>query len=767
MDPKATDARIDTIFAERYKVLDLLGKGGMSVVYKAKHLMMDRVVALKLLRSHLVSDDTTLLRFQQEARAASSLSHPNIVAVHDFGRTKDGTAYLVMDYIVGKTLSEVIREEGPIPVDRCLRIFDQVLDALEHAHKNGVIHRDIKSSNIMLVEEDGKPDSVRLVDFGVAKLMDVKGGPFQELTQTGELVGSPVYMSPEQCRGGQLDPRSDLYSVGCAMYEALTGEVPLVGANIFETLLKHDKETPRNLREVNPTLEVPKEVEIAILHALEKEPEQRPSSAAALKAELRQPPTGLDLAKRRAVKAVYMLRKPHVFVPLCLAFALVIAATALTVHYLNRDDSFKQETWRLASDKGERAMDEHDYKAAVQAFSDAADQAKKSADPKTLIASLNSLSNAYSKLNDKESEGETLYRLGDLYLFQDSYSQAEDAFERSFDLLSAADPQSHAALASLDKLGFALAREESFDDADEKLNQAFEKRQQLFGSGSADAASSLSHLATLQLLRMDDRDTCNKAEEKYRAAQAIFDKQGDSFDSAENLSDWSKKLFRCEQFDEARAKAERALAMRVKLGGEEHPLVLSSKVELGEIAVAQGHYQDGIRLYEEAISTISKFYGYDNPWVAMAYNSLGVAYLKNNQLADAQKALNHSLSIRNRVLGTDHALVAETLRNLGELSLKEKQYSTAMEYYNQALGIDRLACGHYSSMAAEDLSGQGKVYLAMNEPSKALTCLSEAARICKERLGLLNPVTERISTEYSQAALSMPAAEKAATSSSR
>ncbi|MBA3856311.1 MAG: hypothetical protein C0507_05315 [Cyanobacteria bacterium PR.3.49] len=268
------DTLLNAVLAEKYRVLNEVGRGGMSVVYKGVQEFVDREVAIKILQSQLVSDPTSVKRFQQEAQAASLLRHENIIKMYDFG-IHDGRPYLVMDFLVGDSLSDIIRRDNQVECERALKIFIQATDALAHAHRHGVIHRDLKSSNIMLVDEDGKTDVAKVVDFGIAKLLPNSGRQSQNLTQTGEIFGSPIYMSPEQCMGHILDARSDIYSMGTMFYESLTGYPALMGKTIVETMEMQVRETPKQFTEIRPDLNLPKEVETIIFRALEKKPDNR------------------------------------------------------------------------------------------------------------------------------------------------------------------------------------------------------------------------------------------------------------------------------------------------------------------------------------------------------------------------------------------------------------------------------------------------------------------------------------------------------------
>lgn len=275
---KFTDKLVGTIFAERYEILSIAGQGGMSTVYKARHTYMERTVAVKLLHPHLVSDPISIQRFQQESKAASSLSHPNIITVFDFG-VSEGMAYLVMDYLDGPTVGDLIDQGGAVPEREALDIFRQVLRGLAHAHSKGVIHRDLKPRNIVLkVEEDGSV-LLKIVDFGIAKILPQDGEASQHLTLTGEVFGSPIYMSPEQCSGQRLDKRADFYSLGCVMYEVLTGLPPLVGSNAVETMSMHVNDPAPTFKESAPEIKVTDRTEQVVLKCLQKKVKQRFESA--------------------------------------------------------------------------------------------------------------------------------------------------------------------------------------------------------------------------------------------------------------------------------------------------------------------------------------------------------------------------------------------------------------------------------------------------------------------------------------------------------
>ena len=279
--PPENDALIGTKLGDRYEVLSAIARGGMGVVYRCRHILLDKIVAIKLLNDTYLHDPTSLARFQHEAKVACQLTHPNIVAVHDFGVTEDKMLYLVMDFIEGQTLGEILDDQANLPVARVLEIARQLCDGLEYAHDQGLIHRDLKPGNIMIVKTKDGLDLVKILDFGLAKF--IVEGKQQQLSQTGYVLGTGFYMSPEQSRGKQADVRSEIYAVGCVLYEAITGLPPLVGENLLETCQKHIEEIPIPMCQSRPDLEIPEALETLVRRALEKDPQARFQSASELK----------------------------------------------------------------------------------------------------------------------------------------------------------------------------------------------------------------------------------------------------------------------------------------------------------------------------------------------------------------------------------------------------------------------------------------------------------------------------------------------------
>jgi serine/threonine protein kinase len=280
------DFLIGTLLSERYMIESVIGRGSMGIVYKATHAVIGRPVAIKTLGSNFSSEERKLKRFMREAQTTSRLTHPNIIAVHDAGFTPNGLPYLVMDYIEGASLSEVIRSSERLDVARSINIGIQVCAALAHAHEQGIVHRDLKPSNIMLVRGSASDarDFVKVVDFGIAKMASTSDDG-NYLTRTGEVIGTPVYMSPEQCISMPLDERSDIYSFGVVLYEILAGTPPFRGDNPGDTIRKHLINAPSPFQERGIT-DIPKPLEKIVFRCLSKRPEDRYPTMRKLQHEL-------------------------------------------------------------------------------------------------------------------------------------------------------------------------------------------------------------------------------------------------------------------------------------------------------------------------------------------------------------------------------------------------------------------------------------------------------------------------------------------------
>lgn len=274
------DPMLGRTIENKYRLIAKLGHGGMGSVYKAERLLIGDQVAVKILHAEHVAQPQSFERFRREAQAAARLKHPNAVSIYDFGVTGDGLVYLVMELVEGQSLRQIIKQQGPLTPTAAAEIIGQVCSALEEAHRQQIVHRDLKPDNI-IVHTSINGLRTKVLDFGIAKLRDLTAG---NLTQTGSVMGTPHYMSPEQCLGEELDHRSDIYSLGIVLYEMLTGTVPFNAPISTAVVVQHVNQKPPSLRAIN--VSISEDLERVVLHALEKKREVRPQTATLLSTEL-------------------------------------------------------------------------------------------------------------------------------------------------------------------------------------------------------------------------------------------------------------------------------------------------------------------------------------------------------------------------------------------------------------------------------------------------------------------------------------------------
>lgn len=365
VESNPADPLLGTVFDEKYEILGFLGSGGFARVYKARHVHLKKLVAIKFLSESGAADEEKKQRFTREARMISSISHANIVAMHDYGY-KDGKPYLVMDFIEGQTLADLLKSKKQFSQEECLNIACQACDALSAAHAQGLIHRDLKPANIMLFNTSSNQIVVKLVDFGIAKAVDEhEGDSLIARTRTGEVLGTPIYMSPEQCQGFQLDGRSDIYSLGCVLYELMTGIKPFPAESPLTVMLQHINDMPRTFAQAGLRRDFPMALEAAVFKALAKKPENRFRDAAEFKAAIIAGSSGqsgavrsvFDLLKSRSGARRIDLRLSALIIFCCICL-MGIAVT----FFLSR-----QAQWRELENRAAAQLDvDHDYEQALK-----------------------------------------------------------------------------------------------------------------------------------------------------------------------------------------------------------------------------------------------------------------------------------------------------------------------------------------------------------------------------------------------------------------
>ncbi|HHH28489.1 MAG TPA: serine/threonine protein kinase, partial [Polyangiaceae bacterium] len=273
-DDGAADPLLGRVLADRYRIEELLGRGGMGVVYRVEHVRIGKLMAMKLLHGQLARDKETVKRFKREAELVSRLDHPNTVQVFDFGQS-EGMMFLVMEYLPGRDLGEVLKDDGPLPFSRVARVAAQVCGSVAQAHDLGVVHRDLKPENVMRIEQSSMPDFVKVLDFGLAKLREQEEMGEKSITRQGAILGTPYYMAPEHIRGEPVDGRSDIYAMGALMYKILTGVPPFWSTTPVGVLTMHLTEEVEPPSERAPKRNIPAIADEIIVRAMQKDPADR------------------------------------------------------------------------------------------------------------------------------------------------------------------------------------------------------------------------------------------------------------------------------------------------------------------------------------------------------------------------------------------------------------------------------------------------------------------------------------------------------------
>jgi serine/threonine-protein kinase len=318
----------------RYRVIERLGAGGMGTVYRVEHTEIRKSLALKVLLPELVDTEDMFKRFRQEAKAASSIGHPNIVEISDFGTLPDGSPFFVMEYLQGHDLASMLKQGGALPWQRAFELGIQICSALHAAHEAGIVHRDVKPDNFFVITRGGR-EIVKVLDFGIAKLLGDDGSV---VTRTGLFVGTPEYMSPEQAEGIDLDRRVDVYGTGIMLYQLVTGRVPFKGRDEFDVLNKHINAIPDPLAKARPGLKIPPQAEKVIFRALLKDREERHQNMEELAREM-QDALQLATQPRPTAKpgaATPEARPPSRLVGMLLGIVIGASVAGLVIFLLTR-----------------------------------------------------------------------------------------------------------------------------------------------------------------------------------------------------------------------------------------------------------------------------------------------------------------------------------------------------------------------------------------------------------------------------------------------
>lgn len=673
------DNLVGSVLADRYEIIELLSEGGMGKVYKAKHLLMKRIVAIKMLHPNIVASATMLKRFQQEAQATSTLNHPNLLTVFDFGVTQNGLAYLVMDYLEGVSLDDEINKDGHLPLKRALKIFIQCCQGLAHAHQKGVVHRDIKPANIMLITYDDQPDFVKIVDFGIAKLLSSQEGESSHLTQTGDVFGSPVYMSPEQCRGKALDSRTDIYSLGCVVYKSITGCAPCSGEDLMSCMYRQVHDLPPGFSEACPELQLPESLEKIIFKALAKEPDERYQSMVEFK---------------QALEEILMQMTDNVPVSVLQDLATKIDAQALSTTGSQQAQSITaqglpaQGTPAISTTKSPGDISTKDAPALSSNS-----QAALSSNNQTVLSSNNQTD--FIRLMSSFLAG-----IASAAAQSGTISIAGKSIKKLYLILAGS-----ALVLLIGILSLTMFKGKS--SPDQELSAPPDKAPAVV-QGSQPAP---------QPPAVEDKEK--------QAFQSQFDKAQATFNSG--------------KYADAAKLAEDAVDTAHGFGTTD-PDYVKSVMLLGEIYYSQGRYDESQNMFVQIIDAVLQNSGEQSTQYADLLADIGRTATALHNYERAEQYLQKSLDIRQQVLGPTNLAVADSLSGLGYLDLQQRDYVSAQRLLTRALNIRQDKLGNDNLVVASAMNDLGQACQLADDRTQAEALYKRALAIRTRKLDKNNPL---------------------------
>ncbi len=681
LTPLRTTDLVGTVLGDRYEIQELIGDGAMGQVYKAKHRLLKRTVAVKMMHPNLVSGAAALKRFQKEAELASALNHPNILTVYDFGVTDDGVPYLVMAYLQGTSLATAISGGQNLELKRGLHIFKQVSLGLAHAHEHGVVHRDIKPSNIMLVQLDNDPDFVKILDFGIAKLLTPSEGETNNLTRTGEVFGSPPYMSPEQCRAKAVDARSDVYSLGCVMYRTLSGKQPITGHDLIEYLYKHVNEIPPSFDTVCPEHNIPQELERTIFKAMAKQPDDRFQSMIELRA---------------ALDEIYQTVPGESLTRTDIARIEIDPDTAVGASTISENHGISVSVGNVntqppAPGTADNATDENKVAAKAPASLHVGSDSHSSITAGSTSSGAVNISLTSPAVTAVTGDGTS------------SLQKKNASVSGKASILKSPAAMGLAAIVVLGILATAAGLSGMFgvSEAENKVEEALKSARSDYNKGLypqakqklraaiklAGPTNSVKNgdcrylLGVIQYAQGDYDDAQNNLE----TARTIFEKTNDS----NKIADCQSYIGRAETAMGQFAQAEKDL---------QHSLTLRSKNKAGEadsltglayLHMKQHKNAAAVQELEQALVLTEKARGADSQDTASALNDLGQAYQLIGNFKEAEPLYKRALAIRQNQLDGNSPFIADSYNCLGALCVSTGRIAEAKRYYSQALAIQQ------------------------------------------------------------------------------
>lgn len=719
---------------EDYELVQEIARGGMGVVYRARQLSLNRLLAVKMMLGGYLANSAERQRFCAEAETAAQLRHPNIVAIHEVGEHA-GQPFFSMDLVEGQNLAQLVRDE-PLPSRKAAAYLKTITEAVHYAHSRGVLHRDLKPSNI-LIDENDQP---RVTDFGLAKrLSDSQPSTNDpQLTQTGQVLGSPSFIPPEQAGGRkeQIGPASDVYSLGAILYQMLTARPPFVAETLTQTLRMVAEQEPVAPRLLNAG--VPRDLETICLKCLEKDPQRRYGTAQALADELgrflcHEPiqarPAGLVLKTHR-----WCLRnKPLAITGTAILVLLLVLGigSPIAAFRINRERRQAE-----ASQKGAEAVS--GFLSAL--LGGAAPSIAKGRDKTLMLEILDQASRDVITALTNEPIFEAGVRLviGKTYEDLGDYTNALAITQEALRLRKAIYGPKHQAVAeALNNLGAILSDMGQLETAEAKDREALNMRIELFGNESLEVALSRNNLG----FRLWNRGDYAGAEAMHREALRIrLKKLGRSHpDVGKSLNNLGMALWSRGEFDAAEADFREALSVFRQTLGNEHPFVATMLNNLGTVYRDLGQLDEAETMARDAWQMRQRLLGARHSLAAYSQDNFAIVLQRLGKLEEAEKLHRDALAILQEVLGTNHQYIAESLTDLALVLARKGELAAAAEMQRDALATAQRALGSTNQDAADSMDHLAVLMALRGMLAEAAPLLTNALAITTKLAGADHP----------------------------